>query len=202
MSEIPERTNTNYIETASGKKFWTLNPIVDDIDIMDIAHALANKCRFTGHCKRFYSIAQHSVLVSQLVSDIYALEGLLHDAAEAYMPDLAYPLRGGFCNWEEIENRVHTAIAKRFRLIHPYPVEVNIVDRKIVRDEAWSLMHSQGKDWPGSREKFGMRVRPWSAEESKERFVEQFQTILESGREIPDPWHFHAIMRERQNDKK
>lgn len=188
------------IETSTGRLFWPLDPVPGDVDILDIAHALSNKCRFTGHTKRFYSIAQHSVLVSQFVPEEFMLEGLLHDAVEAYLPDLPFPLRGAFSEWESIENRVHEAVAERFGLRFPYPDAVVDVDRKIIRDEAWSFMKSQGvgKQWAGSTAKFGLRIRPWSPEESRERFVEQYQKVIESGRTIEDPWSFKSIIREHR----
>lgn len=194
-----ERLNTNYIELRSGRKFWPLNPVWEDVDILDIAHSLANKCRYTGHTREFYSVAQHSVLVSTFVPEPYALEGLLHDAAEAYLPDLAFPLRGAFAEWDEIEHGVHQAVAKRFGLEYPFPESLRHVDRKITRDEAWCLMHTQGLDWPGGRERFGITIRPWGHREAKERFIERYEEILRSGRDVNDPWHFKAIIRERRN---
>ena len=72
----------SYIETVSGRKFYFLNPNPEDIDIEDIAHALSMQCRFTGHTKWFYSVAEHAIWVSYLVPVHLALEGLLHDASE------------------------------------------------------------------------------------------------------------------------
>ncbi|VTU01022.1 Uncharacterized protein OS=Fibrella aestuarina BUZ 2 GN=yfdR PE=4 SV=1 [Gemmataceae bacterium] len=81
----------DWIQTYSGRRFWPLDPRPGEVDILDISHALANTCRFTGHCKQFYSVAQHSVLASRVVKPEAALAALLHDAAEAYMGDIARP---------------------------------------------------------------------------------------------------------------
>jgi uncharacterized protein len=83
----------DWILTYTGRRFSPLAPRPEDVCIEDIAHALANKCRFTGHTQRFYSVAEHSVLVQSLVSPPYGLAALLHDAAEAYLPDIASPIK-------------------------------------------------------------------------------------------------------------
>ena len=79
--------------TYTGKEFYPLDPNPADIDIKDIAHALSNCCRFAGHIKSFYSVAQHSVIVSELCEPENALAGLLHDASEAYLSDIARPVK-------------------------------------------------------------------------------------------------------------
>ena len=88
----------NQILTRSGRIFYPLDPRPQDVDLGDIAHALANKCRFTGHTEPFYSVAQHSLLVCHILGALRAdpltrLWGLLHDAAEAYLPDVAAPIK-------------------------------------------------------------------------------------------------------------
>ena len=85
--------NKQWIQTFTGKKISPLDMDPSQVDIRDIAHALANKCRYTGHCEPFYSVAEHSVRVSNLLPPDLALAGLLHDAAEAYLPDVAAPIK-------------------------------------------------------------------------------------------------------------
>jgi hypothetical protein len=82
-----------YIQTVSGRRFNPFEPDREQIDISDIATALANQCRFGGHTRTFYSVAQHSCLISDLVRErgggaADALSALLHDASEAYLVDL------------------------------------------------------------------------------------------------------------------
>jgi hypothetical protein len=83
-----------YMLSAGGLRVYPLDPRPDEIHLDDIAHALSNICRFGGHCREFYSVAQHSVHVSELLRGVPALVGLLHDAAEAYLGDIIRPLKG------------------------------------------------------------------------------------------------------------
>lgn len=85
-------SNKGSILTYTGKLFTPYNPISDDIDIKDIAHGLSNICRFGGHSNNFYSVAQHSIIVSYNCG-VDALYGLLHDASEAYLGDIPKPLK-------------------------------------------------------------------------------------------------------------
>lgn len=128
----------NWIQTYTGKKFWPLNPKAEDICIEDIAHALSMKCRFGGHCKRFYSVAQHSVLVSQNCKD--DRWGLMHDAAEAYMPDVASPIKHRFPLIQTMEYKLLDVIAEKFGLINLIPQDVHAADLVLLATEQRDLM--------------------------------------------------------------
>lgn len=88
MTNNRDARPARYFWTFTGRRIDTLAPDPCEIEIDDIAHSLAQQCRFLGHTDGFYSVAQHSVLVSGFVPDRDALWGLLHDAAEAYVCDL------------------------------------------------------------------------------------------------------------------
>lgn len=103
------------IKTFSGITFDFLNPTPDMISMADIAHALSNICRFGGQAHEFYSVAQHSILVSDL-SHKYALEGLLHDASEAYLGDVVRPLKRLLPEYQKIEKGVTKAIEAKYEL--------------------------------------------------------------------------------------
>lgn len=81
------------IRTYTGILFDPFHPKIEDINIYDIAHALSNECRYAGHCSKFYSVAEHSVIISKLCSEENALTGLLHDGSEAYVKDLPRPIK-------------------------------------------------------------------------------------------------------------
>lgn len=136
-----------YIETWSGRKVHLLDPQPEEIYIYDIAYSLGMQCRFTGHTSHFYSVAEHSVLVSHLVPEKLALDGLLHDAAEAYLSDLASPLKRLLPQYYELEDRFVKVIADKFNLHNPMPKEVKSADNAALILEADQLLITKGKDW-------------------------------------------------------
>ena len=105
-----------FIQTHSGYRVSLLDPDPDDINIEDIAWSLAHQCRFGGHCKQFYSVAEHSMLVADLLPRDLKFEGLLHDAAEAYILDLPSPLKQLLPEYKSIENKFTFAIREAFGL--------------------------------------------------------------------------------------
>lgn len=134
------------IATYSGGWIDPLDPDPADINIQDIAHALAMQTRYTGHLRHFYSIAEHSVHVARIVPRDVALAALMHDAAEAYLGDLARPIKhspGLGEAYQRCELRLEEAIAKKFGL-HPPPMIASVkeADRDMNFIEAqWLLPH-------------------------------------------------------------
>jgi len=128
--------------TFTGKRVKLLSPSVDDIDIQDIAHALSHLCRFTGHCARFYSVAEHCWAASHLVEREFALEALLHDAAEAYINDLSRPLKHlpSMSEYLVIEQRFEAAIAVKLGLPATMSPAVKVTDNRLVVTEARQLL--------------------------------------------------------------
>lgn len=100
----------SYILTQSGLRIDYANPKSNVYNIMDIAHGLSNTCRFGGQFRRFYSVAEHSVIVSHLVHPDFALYGLMHDAAEAYLGDIPTPLKRLLPDFCALELEFETAL--------------------------------------------------------------------------------------------
>ena len=114
----------------SGGTFDLLNPEESTFTIEDIAHALSNLCRFGGQVQDFYSVAQHSVLVSYMVPREYALDGLLHDAAEAFLGDIINPVKAMLKdNYQPLEDKAHRCIAKKYSIAETIPLEVKTADQ-------------------------------------------------------------------------
>ncbi len=133
MSEYTD----NWIETYTGKRFHFKNPSLDEIDIRDIAHALSLKCRFGGHCKELYTVGEHSIRVAELLPPHLQLSGLLHDAAEAYLPDVPRPIKYAY-GLQEPEERIIEVINCKFGVSHDSKVKE--ADNILLATEARDLM--------------------------------------------------------------
>jgi len=143
-----------WIQTRSGKKFFPLAPNPADVDLADIAHALSNICRYTGHVSRFYSVAEHSVRVSKRVLHLssnphFALWGLLHDASEAYLTDIARPVKHqpAMAAYRAAEKKLQIAICTRLGLPLEEPAIVSQVDMEMLGTEAHHLMQPIHPEW-------------------------------------------------------
>jgi len=101
---------------STGRRFWPFDPRPEDISIEDIAHALSHICRFGGHCRHHYSVAQHSVLVSELAPPQYAFAALMHDAPEAYCNDIVHPMKIGLPDYCRMESHIYYAVSEAFNL--------------------------------------------------------------------------------------
>ncbi|MCK9355529.1 MAG: hypothetical protein M0R22_00040 [Dehalococcoidia bacterium] len=135
----------DWIQTYSHEKFWLLHPRPEQISIREVAHALGNICRFHGHTLSHYSVAQHSVLVSENCLPEHALWGLLHDAHEAYMGDIPSPVKetlkqlGAGDALTVLEERLMAAVAAKFGLELPVPADVWYADKVLLSTEARDL---------------------------------------------------------------
>lgn len=168
-----------WIQTYSGFRFTPTIPNINSIVIQDIAHALSMQCRFSGHCNKFYSVAQHSVLVSYVCDFKDALHGLMHDASEAYMHDLVTPLKksGMFEAYIKYEKQLQEVIYDKFELSNIEPESVKVADSIILATEARDLMAPLRVDWPRLKQPLPMFIIPVSQEEAKKMFLERFYEL-------------------------
>ena len=111
----------DWIQTYTGRRFHPLAPRADELDLVDIAHALSLNCRFNGHCRCFYSVAEHCVRVADILPPELALWGLLHDAAEAYLADVPRPAKQQMPQFVAAEDRLLRVIVEHFGLSWPMP---------------------------------------------------------------------------------
>jgi hypothetical protein len=180
------------IVTYTGRMIEPLNPDPAEIDILDIAHALSNQCRFTGHTSEFYSVAQHSVLVSRYCDPDDALWGLLHDASEAYLSDICRPVKR-FTEWGEgygdVEIELMRAVGDAFKLpdLKPddfglsMPASVKWADDVLLRTEMRDLMPEGVIETMDAGDTLDEELFGWAPERAKEEFLLRYKEITDAG---------------------
>jgi len=139
--EIEQRYG-DWVQLASGGKFYIFDPRPEEIFIEDIAHSLSNLCRFTGHAKKYYSVAQHSVLVSYCCNPDDALWALVHDASEYVTNDMNRPMKYApeMKCFREAEENIMRCVCVRFGLPLEMPPSVKLADNRVLLAEARDLM--------------------------------------------------------------
>lgn len=173
----------HWIITFTGNRFWPLSPEVDHVDIRDIAHALSNLCRFTGHCNRFYSVAEHSVLVSINCSPENALWGLLHDAAEAYIGDMSRPLKRQpefSAKFRDVEHNLMAIICEKFELPKEMPEEVRIIDGRMLATEKEQITTPTKFEWTdiqGTSVPLPEYINGWEPRVARCYFLTRFEKL-------------------------
>lgn len=177
--------NEAWIQTYTGRQFWPLDPREEEIDIRDIAHALSLMCRWGGHCREFYSVAQHSWLVSYLCDPGDALAGLLHDGSEAYLADLMRPAKHtpSFEVYRQIEDALQRCIYRRFGLSEEHRASVSLADARLLQRDQIDLVgplvapwgESQGRDVPPAVQVIGPLWDPPTAESM---FTRRFKGLM------------------------
>ncbi|MCW0344936.1 hypothetical protein NB703_003029 [Pantoea ananatis] len=170
----------SWITTQSGKHFDYTNVTADAICIEDIACALSNICRFTGHVQDFYSVAQHSVHVSYLVEPEFALEALLHDAAEAYCSDINSQLKQLLPDYCLMIKSVEEAIADKFGLPHAMSTPVKNADLVMLATERRDLDLDDGKRWPmldGIEADTTFMIAPLNPRQARVLFLQRYNDL-------------------------
>lgn len=173
--------NPTYIQTFSGRRVDIFDPSTWQFQIIDIAHALSNLCRFTGHTKRFYSVAEHSIHVSTLVPEHLKLVAMLHDASEAYLADIPRPIKqhGSFYSYRQIERDLTTMILKQWTWFTELPKQVHDADMAVLSIEAKILM-GNCHDWPGIMQDTSgvdININCWTPEQARKKFLTRFAEL-------------------------
>jgi 5'-deoxynucleotidase YfbR-like HD superfamily hydrolase len=165
------------MQTATGRQFWPLDPRPNEVFIEDIAHALAMLGRFGGHCLRFYSVAEHSVLLSRCAEPRLKFWALMHDAAEAYVVDVPRPLKQSLHGYKEAEDAVMRAISVRFNLHLNLPQAIKDLDQRILMDEQLQNMAPAPVPWSTAAEPLGVTLQFWSPERARTEFLFEFDRL-------------------------
>lgn len=167
------------ILTAGGTYFNYIDPRSSVITIEDIAHGLSNKCRFGGHTRRFYSVAQHCYYVSMIVPPEYAFEGLMHDAHESYIVDMPTPLKRLLPEYCELEHRVEDAVLAAFGLARPLHPSIKHADLRMLATEQRDLLPPHDDDWDilAGITACDFTIDPWPPESARMLFIQRFNEL-------------------------
>lgn len=179
----------DWMLTATGGMFWPLDPLPEEINIRDIARGLAMKCRYGGHVTRFYSVAEHSVYVSENVPSEYARQALLHDATEAYLGDMIRPLKyqDDLAGFKRIEDALEPVILERFGCARKLYPAVKLVDNRILHDEhqirpptprPWVAIGSTPEEQIAIAKPLGIWIEGWSPAAAEAIFLETFERLF------------------------
>jgi uncharacterized protein len=174
-----------YLQTVSGRWVNPFDPDPSQLDAGDIARALANQCRFGGHCRVFYSVAQHSVIVSELVEqrggDVEdAFAALMHDATEAYLGDMPHPLKHRSplgAAFREAEGDLERALRERFG-IKPDVPDIKPLDRALLATERRAFS-AETWHWPELEgvEPLQLELTAWTPDEAAQAFSRRYAEL-------------------------
>lgn len=194
---------SRWIQTySSAEPVHPLSLKPQQVRVEDIAHALALKCRWTGHTRTFYSVAEHSLRVGYLVPRYARIYGLLHDAAEAYLPDVAAPLkdafqvgqRGGLRTFAQVEHEILDAIWTALGVPPPAPATMELVknaDLVLLATEARDLMHGvESWSWTPPQP-LQQTITPLTWQQAEQAFLDAIAAELapsgSTAQELPAP---------------
>lgn len=161
------KINPNAILIHSGILFDVFNPKKEDVNIIDIAHALSHICRYGGHCPKYYSVAQHSVLCSlHSGTPKEQMEFLMHDSSEAYLMDLPRPIKRNMPNYVIIEESLLEVIFDKYNLSYPLSKRIHEVDNLLLHFEYDNFYTN-----PNPNFEF------WTPEEAKAKFLARYNEL-------------------------
>lgn len=171
----------DYIGTFTNKKFHFMNPSVDEVCIEDIAQALSMNCRYSGHVKQFYSVAEHSCLLADLVwhqtNDIFqAFDTLLHDASEAYLTDVPRPIKPHLINYMDIEAKAERVIQQALGC-RPMNDLIKHIDTHVCGTEAKQLFKTV-PTWCDDYDHIDITVQGWMPDRARSEFMERYEMYM------------------------
>lgn len=181
------KLDDQWIGLLSGAQFNYNRPSESDVTLDDLASALSNICRFSGHLPCFYSVAQHLVNTSRIVDPEFAFDALMHDTVEAFTNDLPTPLKWALPIFKELEVKIEGAMAEKFGFNYPYPpqvkqadIEMLILEKLYVKkdDRVWSQYEGIVVDHLVDK----VDLKPWQPQRAKREFLERYEELLNAQR--------------------
>jgi hypothetical protein len=169
----------SFIQTYTGRAFWPLKPAAEALSIIDIAHALSNQCRYSGHVKFFYSVAQHCCLLAAHVSKNHGtpeqcLQILMHDAAEAYLVDIPRPVKQFMPQYRIWDKAINDTVRQWMGWADlPILDFQDDLDSRVIVDERAALLGGS-LDWGHRMRPVGVHITKWTPEMAEKQFLLQY----------------------------
>ena len=183
MADLYEDPRNAWMETASGLRFNYAVLDETQVSIDDVAHALSRMCRYGGHVRDYYTVAEHCVLLCRFVRARGGLEveqrvALMHDAGEAYLQDVVRPGKHRLKDYMALEKRVDELVAGVFGVSYPFPAWLKELDTRILKDERAQVMNRSGNTWAiDGLEPLGVRCRGWGRWVAKQMFLLEWDLV-------------------------
>ncbi len=179
-----------WIEVRSGRKFFFERPDPSSILIEDIAGSLSTKCRYNGHVKRglWYSVAEHCVVMTRWAREHYGVAPaqrdlravLMHDASEAYYPDVPRPVKHKMPDFQRMEHALDGHLASRFDIPFPKAKWIKDLDTRILVDERAQVMNPSKHDWgTDGLEPLGIELPCWEPMRAEDEFLLEYERVRE-----------------------
>lgn len=186
----------DWIQTYSGGQFWPLDPRVEEVKLIDVAHHLSLKCRFQGATKKFYSVAQHTTGLSRAIGKLiknhiptellnYSVEEiqyaiLHHDDSEAFLPDVPSPVKPYLQGWHDIEEKNQQVISVMAFGANPEIMKlIKMWDRQIAQDERKCLLLPCLHKWKSDLVPLNLKLKPWSPEKAEREYIATHNELWE-----------------------
>lgn len=194
----------SWISTWTGRQVYPLDPKPDQICLVDIAHGLSNKCRYNGQ-SRFYTVAEHCVHLADWClkhgDRRLALYALLHDAAEAYLPDVTAPIKPLFKKFEGCEDKMLAVIFEALGVPAIGKFNASVIksaDKRICLNERDAVLpnHRPEIRWPADDldPLDGVEIFCWPPDEAYDNFMECFKELTEDEpKGCKHPWHEQEV---------
>lgn len=160
------------IITFTGELIDVFNLDPNKVHIEDIAHALANQCRWGGHTRKFYSVAEHSLKCKDYVLPNLEFSALMHDSAESYLYDLCSPIKRWMPFYRFLEHRILKVLSKKFGFQYPFPIQVKLVDKQVLALEYEDLIAGTEYNYFGC----------YQPEQAKQLFLMAFEHLTKKPR--------------------
>lgn len=190
---VIDETRGPWIQLVNGQPFYPFAPNFEVVTIEVIAHALAYQCRYGGHAKKFYSVAEHCVLLARYIrkqieaglfpelvtlqeQNAFIRETLLHDRDEAVFVDIQRPIKHSLPGYQTLGKIAADGLADQFcvpRTDNPFIKEI---DRRICGDEYRQILNPCIEPWGMDIAPLGVTIHGWEPHVAKAIFLTMWES--------------------------